>query len=181
MRLLFLGRLDQKKGIENLLDACEELRSIHKKPFSLSIAGAGTPSYTAFLINYIKKLNLSDNVRLIGHIDDAEKLGLFNVTDITVIPSHTENFGIVVAESLAHGVPVIASTGTPWAEIEKVGCGLWVENNPESLATAISQISEKRLLDMGARGRQWMETKFSWSAIADEMVKLYTSMIREGN
>lgn len=177
LRLLFLGRLDQKKGIENLLEACRKLKSTFKKPFSLIIAGAGDLSYTAFIRNYVEKLSLGEEVHMMGQVDDKEKLGLFNVTDITVIPSHTENFGIVVAESLAHGVPVIASHGTPWAEIEEIGCGLWVDNSPASLARAICQMSEKPLLEMGDHGRKWVKDKFSWPAIADEMAKLYSSMI----
>jgi len=181
LRLLFLGRLDQKKGIENLLEACLELKKTFRKPFSLVIAGAGSPSYTDFLGNYIKELGLSGEICMIGQIGDKEKFGLFNSTDVTVVPSHTENFGIVVAESLAHGVPVIASTGTPWADIEKVGCGLWVENAPTSLAKAICQMTEKPLSEMGEKGRKWMKSKYSWPVIADEMAKLYAGMLSGRN
>lgn len=80
---------------------------------------------------------------------------------------------MVVAEALAHAVPVLASRGTPWAEVEKYGCGLWVENTPESLAVALGEIKSRELAEMGKRGRAWMTLKFSWDSVANRMLNLY--------
>jgi glycosyltransferase involved in cell wall biosynthesis len=79
---------------------------------------------------------------------------------------------------LAHGVPVIASKGTPWRRVEGMGCGLWVENDPESLAKAIERMSKMPLREMGQRAREWMEKEFSWSDRAQDMMKLYESLAR---
>jgi glycosyltransferase involved in cell wall biosynthesis len=80
---------------------------------------------------------------------------------------------MVVAEALAHGVPVIASRRSPWMRVEEVGCGLWVDNGQESLASAIRKMSGMPLVEMGRLGRRWMEAEFSWDRRADEMIGLY--------
>jgi glycosyltransferase involved in cell wall biosynthesis len=72
---------------------------------------------------------------------------------------------------------VIASTGTPWKEVERVGCGLWISNDPASLADAISKINSMPLAEMGDRGRRWMAADFSWEKCASEMIALYKNLV----
>jgi glycosyltransferase involved in cell wall biosynthesis len=84
---------------------------------------------------------------------------------------------MVVAEALAHGVPVIASKGTPWSGVEAHGCGLWVENDPAALAAAIERMSRMPLGEMGERGHRWMEEEFTWETVAREMLRLYGKLL----
>ena len=177
IRLLYLGRLDHKKGIENLLTACKKFSSKKNEEIFLIIAGEGKTSYVNYLRDYIKSLGLQEVVEMIGWVNEAEKGELFSKVNITVLPSYSENFGIVIAESLAHGVPVIASTGTPWQEVEAIGCGLWVENDPATLANAISFMMEQPLLSMGKKGRVWIKNNYSWPVVAEEMGRLYASLL----
>ncbi len=93
------------------------------------------------------------------------------------MPSFSENFGMVVAESLATGVPVIVSKGAPWSEIEKHGCGLWVGTDPDCLVEAIKHISDSPLAVMGKKGREWMERDFTWPAIAERMNDVYRDLV----
>ncbi len=172
-RLLFLGRLDQKKGVENLIRACHRLKIESKPGFKLTIAGEGSEAYTRTLQDLVSEQSLSSQVEFVGHVDNDQKRILFEQADVTVVPSYTENFGMVVAESLASGVPVIAGTGTPWKRMEAVGCGLWVNNDPETLALSLVRASSLNLNEMGDRGRRWMEEEFSWSAVAKKMTELY--------
>jgi glycosyltransferase involved in cell wall biosynthesis len=79
---------------------------------------------------------------------------------------------MVVAEALANGVPVIASKGMPWSKLEFEGCGLWLENDPQILASGIQQMSKMPLREVGQRGREWMRRDFSWEFVAKEMLKL---------
>jgi glycosyltransferase involved in cell wall biosynthesis len=58
----------------------------------------------------------------------------------TIMPSHTENFGVVVLESMAQNTPVIASKGSPWEVLEKEGLGFWVDNSPEELARVLDEV-----------------------------------------
>lgn len=177
IRLLYLGRLHPKKGIENLLVACKVLQEDRQMPCSLTIAGSGDPRYAKFLVARIEELELSQQVRTFGDVKGDDKRKLFERTDIVVVPSYTENFGMVVAEALAHGVPVIASKGTPWQRLEEMGCGLWVDNDPEGLARAIEQMSQMPLHETGHRGREWMAKEFAWPLIAEKMTDLYKSLL----
>jgi glycosyltransferase involved in cell wall biosynthesis len=177
LRLGFVGRLDPKKGIENLLAACRILKEQRASEFSLAIAGSGLPDYEAKLRHEIDRLELGSAVTMLGDIRGEEKQRMFERTDVAVVPSFTENFAIVVAEALAHGAAVIASTGTPWREVERKGCGMWVANDPASLADAISKINAMPIAEMGERGRRWMAADYSWEKCASEMIALYRTLL----
>ena len=98
--------------------------------------------------------------------------------DVAVaFPTLGEGFGIPLLEALAHGVPVIASKGTPWSGVETHGCGLWIENDPATLAAAIERMSRMALREMGERGRRWMEQEFAWETVAREMLQLYGKLL----
>jgi len=172
LRLLYLGRLHPIKGIDAMLEACGIIQK-QSLDWHLRIAGAGLPSYVDFLKSKVRELGLARQVEFLGEVFDGKKEALFAECDVALVPSHIENFGIVVAESLAHAVPVIASKGTPWAGLETNLCGLWVENDPESLAAAIRAIRAMPLREMGQRGRTWMERDFSWRTVSGEMFRLY--------
>jgi glycosyltransferase involved in cell wall biosynthesis len=171
LRLLFIGRLDPKKGIEALLKACSLVDSA--PPWRLAIAGWGAPEYVSQLKEQIHALGVKGRVEIMGEVLSEAKKRLFECSDVTLVPSYTENFAIVVAEALAHGVPVIASKGTPWSRLEDMKCGLWVDNDPETLADAIRSISTMPLQDMGSRGREWMQNEFSWRSVTKQMLDLY--------
>jgi glycosyltransferase involved in cell wall biosynthesis len=143
----------------------------------MAIAGAGSKEYEAQLRREIDRLELSNEVTMLGDIRGEEKQRMFEQTNVVVVPSFTENFAIVVAEALAHGVAVIASTGTPWKEVERVGCGLWVNNDPASIADAISKMNSMPIAEMGERGRRWMAADYSWERCASEMMILYRSKV----
>ena len=177
LRLLFLGRLDPKKGIESLLAACRMLAGRLGRRWKLAIAGSGGAAYTAELKQTARHLGLGEQVSFVGEAREKAKADLFAESDLAVFPSHTENFAMVVAEALAHGLPVIASKGTPWSGVEIHGCGLWVENDPGTLADAIERMSTMPLRKMGKRGRQWMEAEFSWEKVAQEMLRLYGKLL----
>ncbi|MGD0074005.1 MAG: glycosyltransferase [Candidatus Binataceae bacterium] len=176
LRLLYIGRINPKKGIENLLAAFKLLNG-HGPQYKLTIAGTGDGPYEASIRGEIARLALSHQAKMIGQVIGDAKHEAFENADVVVVPSHVENFCMVIAEALAHGVPVIASKGTPWAGVESVGCGLWVDNDPPSLADAIERINHMPLDDMGQRGRRWMVQQFSWETIAAKMLECYASLL----
>lgn len=173
LRLLYLGRLHPIKGIENLLAGCRALTDRSDAQWSLTLAGVGDTRYTRALYTRIQELESSKNVTFVGQVEGEAKRRLFENTDVVVIPSYRENFGMVVAEALAHSVPVITSTGTPWQRVQEMGCGLWVENEPDSLAEAIERIRRMPLYEMGQKGRSWMQSEFVWERRAREMIECY--------
>lgn len=176
LRLLYLGRLHPIKGVDMLLDACARTRR-QFDDFSLRIAGFGDPTYVAALKTIVQDRGLESQVEFVGEVAGASKEKLFNECDVVVVPSHMENFAMVVAESLARGVPVIASKGTPWRDLETHGCGLWVDNGPESLAAAICRIRQMPLREMGERGRRWMQEQYSWENVSSRMLQLYRECV----
>jgi glycosyltransferase involved in cell wall biosynthesis len=125
----------------------------------------------------VTTLSLEGRVSFAGEVKGKAKLAAFAAADVCVVPSFTENFGMVVAESLAHGVPVVVSKGTPWAEVEKRGCGFWVENTADALASALQTILGHDLSAMGNRGRNWMESDYGWNSVAEEMNALYQKLL----
>jgi glycosyltransferase involved in cell wall biosynthesis len=181
LRLLYLGRLHPIKGIGNLLAACKLLNDYSDTVWSLSIVGDGDPDYAEALRVRIEELGLGPRLQMIGLVNRESKQKVFENSDIVVVPSHTENFGMVIAEALAHGVAVIASRGTPWSGLEEMGCGLWVDNDPENFAKAIEQMSRMPLQEIGQRGREWMKVEFNWSRVAEEMNRVYQSLVEQAS
>lgn len=173
LRLLHLGRLHPIKGIENLLQALTRTKS----DVTLSVCGDGEPSYRQSLESLVSELSLDRRVTFRGPIDEATKGRQFHEADLCVVPSFKENFSMVVAESLSHGVPVIVGDGTPWKQVDGKGCGRCVPNSPEELAKAIDSLSESPLGEMGLRGRSWMQREFGWDVVAREMLATYRELI----
>jgi len=173
LRLLYLGRLHPIKAIENLLHAM----TLVKTSTQLSICGEGENDYQERLQSLVSDLNLNDRVHFHGHVDGAAKEQQFLDADLCIVPSFLESFCTVVVESLARGVPVIASRGTPWKRIEEMNCGLWVANEPQDLARAIDEAARMSLGDMGLRGKEWMQTEYSWAGVVEEMIQQYQKLI----
>lgn len=173
LRLLFIGRLHPKKGMKNLLQAVKILNG----NVILTICGTGDDDYALSLKNMADELGIAEYIHFTGHVEGDEKSRIFWSSDVSVVPSYTENFAMVVAEALAYGVPVIASKGTPWSEIIGHQCGLWVENDPASLVRAISEIRNKDLHQMGLNGKKWMEEEFSWVVAAEDMFNVYKRLV----
>lgn len=176
LRLLFLSRLHEKKGLEILLRSVANLES----HIELVVAGAGTPSYEQHLRELTKDLGISNRVRFVGSISGDAKSEAFFSADFFVLPSFSENFGIVVAEALASGLPVITTTGTPWMEVKNQGCGYIIEAEQSSLEFAIRQVerlSVDELEKMGLRGRAWVSSEFSAAAVGSRMMAIYDQTI----
>jgi glycosyltransferase involved in cell wall biosynthesis len=148
----------------------------------LRICGSGAPEYARYLVDLCRQLKIERSVEFVGTVRDAAKTAEFLRADVCIVPSHSENFGMVVAESLAHGTPVIASQGTPWQELERQGAGFWVANDPHSLSEAISLARRSDLAAMGEAGRKWMARSYSWDPIAARMLDVYRELAgtREG-
>jgi glycosyltransferase involved in cell wall biosynthesis len=174
LRLVFLSRLDPKKGLEHLLTA---MASLDPKT-TLDVYGTGDPCYDRSLKKLTADLGLSTRVHYHGHVDGQQRHHAFVNADLFVLPTHSENFGMVVAEALAHGVPSVVSRGAPWPELEARGCGRWVSNEPESLALAIESLREGDLAAMGQCGRAWMREQFNWDSRAAQMKSLFDCVHR---
>jgi len=138
--LLFIGRISPKKAIENLIKAIHISLVFKEKNMKLIIAGDNKNNYGDDLRKLCESLNLLNHVEFIGHVEKQTKDSLYANAYVTVMPSHNENFGNVVVESLNQGTPVIASTGTPWQILQKYKAGYWISNSPEKLAENLDDV-----------------------------------------
>ncbi len=180
-RVLFLGRIHPTKCIDRLLLAWRGLEAAHAD-WDLVVAGRGEEDYVRSLKELAKSQGLQ-RVSFVGPIYGSEKTVAYRNADLIVLPSHSENFGMVVAESLAHGCPVIASRGTPWDGLEREACGWWVEHDVETLATtmdAAMRLPRIHLQAMGERGRAWMQRDFSWDSVAERIEAAYGWLLSNG-
>ena len=122
-------------------------------------------------------------VRFVGEINGQAKYDFLTEADIYVLPSHTENFGITVAEALACGTPTIASQGTPWEGLETEKCGKWVPIGVEPLAATLRELTsltDDERAAMGERGRAWIQRDFSWDGIGAKMKAAYAWLLGQG-
>ena len=135
---LYVGRIHPKKAIERLIEALPLVRI--KK--TLRIVGDDNSDYGRGLRELAKRLNLTEQVEFLGHQRGGEKYQLMANAHCLIMPSHTENFGIVVTEALTQQTPAIASTGTPWQVLRDRNAGDWVANTPVAIAQAMNRIDD---------------------------------------
>lgn len=173
LRLLFLSRVHEKKGIENLLGAMAKMPAA----VVLDIYGTGDVDYLAHLTRKVLALGLDTRVRFHGHVSGQAKTAAFRSADLFILPSYSENFGMAIAEALAHGVPVIATDKTPWNRLADKGCGATVSVGVEPLREAIVRLADEDLAAMGARGRNWMAHEFSSVSTNADMLSLYRELV----
>ena len=175
---LFLSRLHPVKGLMNLVEAWAQVRPAE---WELVLAGPDADGYRAEVEQRVRDLGL-DGVDCVGEVSDAEKWDLYAAADLVVLPTFSENFGIVVAEALAAGVPVITTTGAPWRDLETHACGWWVEIGVDPLAAALAEataLPDEARRAMGERGRALIERDYSWSRVAEEMSAVYRWLLGE--
>lgn len=177
-QILFLSRVHVKKGINFLVEAADVLRN-ELQGYKILVAGEGEADYVEAMKRMICDRGLQDIVQLIGGVYGDEKWRLFQTSDFFVLPTHSENFGLAIAESLASGMPVITTVGTPWSDLISSEAGAWIEIGTEPLVETLRKflsLSEDELETMGRNGRKLIETKYSAHVMAEQMMEVYKSV-----
>lgn len=180
-RLLFLGRIHPIKGVDRLIEAWRRVQDA-APDWHLDVVGFDEAGYAGEMAKHAVAIG-AERVRVLGPMYDAEKEALLCGADLFVLPSHTENFGVAVAEALARGVPAIASRGTPWEDLVPRGCGWWVEGTVEGLEACLREalvLPRERLQAMGAKGRAWMQQDLAWPRLAQQMEEAYRWLLGGG-
>ena len=175
--LLFLGRLHPVKNLEALIQAFSESAPVG---WNLRIAGPDEGGHRATLEALVETLGAGARVSFVGPVYGAEKARELAAARALVLPSYNENFGAVVAEALAMGRPVIASSGTPWKVLGQAGCGWWVPPDRVSLGRAVAELARTptaTISEMGARGRDLVARAYSWERVATDMARLYIELV----
>lgn len=178
-QILFLSRVHIKKGINFLIEAAEALRK-ELQGYRILVVGEGDASYVEELNQQIAARGLQDIVQLTGGVYGEEKWRLFQTSDFFVLPTHSENFGLAIAESLASGTPVITTVGTPWNDLNTSHSGAWIEIGTQPLVKALRRflaLSDGERETMGRNGRRLIEEKYSSRVMAEEMMKVYQGVL----
>lgn len=175
---LFLSRVHQTKGVLELVHAWAKVRP---EGWILKIAGNGDVGYIDRVKIAIADYGLSDQISILGHVGGLDKANAFIESQLFVLPTYTENFGVVIAEALSYGLPVITTTGAPWALLEECNAGWWVEHGQEPLEEALRAATRKTASDlcrMGERGADTVRSNFSWEVCAKQMEKALVSLLQ---
>jgi len=173
--LLFLGRLNWKKGLDRLIAALPGAPGVR-----VVIAGNDEDGYRVPIETQAARLGVGDRIVFGGPVFGADKFALLDRAQALVLPSYSENFGNVVLEAMAFGCPVIVTPEVGLAPVvDEAGAGLVAEGNPTSLASAIARLMGDTELRrrMGECGRRIVAERFTWPAVAERMERAYQSAI----
>lgn len=177
--VLFLSRVHPKKGLLDLVRAWAKLRPVGWK---VVIAGPDESGHQSEVETLAAQSGVREAFDFVGPIGDDQKWSLYRKADLFVLPSHSENFGLVIAEALGCGLPVITTRSTPWEDIAAHQCGWWIETGADALAEALREAlagSGEARREMGRRGRDLVAEKFCWSNVATQMLSCYEWLLHK--
>jgi glycosyltransferase involved in cell wall biosynthesis len=180
-KLLYLGRIHPIKGIDILVNAWKIIER-EFPDWELCIAGPDNNGYLLETQNLAKKLKIK-RVKFLGPLFGEKKLRAYREASIFILPSHSENFGMTIAESLAAGTPVITTKAAPWEKLEEKGAGWWIDIGVDPLVICLRHALAKssvHLEKMGRAGWQWMLEDFSWEHITKKMLRTYRWLLIGG-
>jgi glycosyltransferase involved in cell wall biosynthesis len=177
--VLFLGRMDRKKGLDLLIPAFAKVVSA-EPAVKLVLAGPDNEGYLAVIKELVAKHDLENQVSYAGMLVGSEKLNALASARLLVLPSYSESFGMVVLEALASMTPVVISERVNiQQEIEDAGAGLVTACDTEAISDAVLQLLQdpERAHEMGRRGRELVRDKFNWDRAAQAMVVAYGQIL----
>lgn len=174
---LFLGRIHPVKGLSPLVEAWARLRP---PGWQLQIAGPDETGHRAALKRQVAAAALSKSVDFLGPLDTDAKERAFYNADLFVLPSFSESFGMAIGEALAHGVPVLTTTGAPWPILAERGCGWSVAPTVDGITEGLRQATSMdpvALTAMGEGGREFVRREFAWPSIARRFIDSYEMLL----
>lgn len=173
-RILYLGRLHKGKGLDVLLESWSRVAA-QFPDWEVALVGPDENRYKRYLDALIRTRCIP-RVSICDPVYNKEKELEYRRSDIFVLPSRSENFGLTVAEALSYGIPTVCTTNTPWQGIVERRCGWWVEGTVSELAKALAAgmaLTDAERRSMGLRGSAWIRADFSWSRAAQKLKSLY--------
>ena len=163
-----MGRIHEIKGFDILIDAFNLF--VRDSPHAKLIIAGSNDGFEMALKKQIISNNLSDSVFLIGQVDHKQKCLLLRNATAFVLASRFESFGIVIAEALASGIPVIVSNKTPWIDIERNNCGIFTDNNKSSFYKALCFLKNNKFDSRVIKS--YVNDNFDWNVILRKFISL---------
>lgn len=176
---MFLGRLYPVKGLPLLIEAWHRVRP---EGWRLVLAGPDEAGHRAELQAKIAAHKLEEQIVFAGPLDGQAKEAAFFGANLFILPSHSESFGMAVAEALAHGIPVLTTKAVPWPVLEDRKLGWRVPVSIEGLAEGLSQATAtttEKLRAMGEKGRTLVAENYGWDNVASQFLSTYSKLIAE--
>ena len=178
--LLFLSRLDKKKGLELLFETLNNLDM--NRATRLVIVGDGEPKYVSELKRQSLTLNQPNlKIEWVGSVWGEDRWQYFQASDLFCLPTYSENFGIAVLEALYAGTPVLTTDQTPWKEHQDIEGLIISQPTPGSLKKglqiALSQFSNWTLAERQTLS-QWASDNYAWRNLAAEYLTTYNDVMR---
>ena len=182
-QVLFLSRVHVKKGIEILFDAWKRIHS-EFADWQLFVVGNGEDEYIQSLENRLERLGLKDSIRILPPVFGNDKTRIYQESALFCLPSFSENFGLVIAEAMSCGTPVITTTNCPWDILNETNTGWCIDLSVDNLERAFREalsMSPAELYDMGQRAGKLIRDNFDYRSVARKTLCLYEWLLGGGN
>lgn len=181
--ILFLGRINWKKGLDILIEGFAKLFR-DRQDVHLLIAGSDEEGYATRVKKWIRNYRIDSGVTFTGILNGKDKLEAYSKSDIFVLPSYSENFGLSVVEAMALGLPVVISNKVGISkEIAINKAGIVVDTNAGSLYRGMKLLLEDTHLKEATiiNGKKMAEENYSIDKIADKMIEAFENIIKSQN
>ena len=181
-QVLYLSRVHMQKGVELLIEAWKRLYSDFSD-WQLLVVGNGEAGYIQGLESRVERLGLRDSVRILPPVFGRDKIRLYQESALFCLPSYSESFGMVIAESMSCGTPVITTTNCPWNILNDTKTGwcidLSVDNLEYTLREALS-MNPTELYDMGHKASKLIYDNFDYRSVTRKTLCLYEWLLGGG-
>ncbi len=178
--LLFLSRIHPKKGCDQLIEAFAQVKDTDSR-LHLVIAGPDQVGWTAELQKQAEKLGVAERITWMGMASGERKWGAYRAADVFVLPSHSENFGVVIAEALACGLPVLTTNKVNiWREVEADGAGFIANDDLPGIIGLLTKWISMREQDcdnMRVRARKCFDSRFTISETVRKTIGIIQSTL----
>jgi glycosyltransferase involved in cell wall biosynthesis len=180
--ILFCSRIEKKKNLNLLIKSFCNLADFFPEWDLLIVGPIFNKQYFDYCMSIPQKLNLSHRILYKGFVRGQKRIDAYGSSQLFVLPSFTENFGMAIAEALLAGIPVITSTGTPWLEINKHNAGWVVDPNLDSVQSALKDALNKSSDELIVMGKNGIEIAKGYSSPvqAKKMYDLYAWSLGKG-
>ena len=173
--LLFLSRIEPIKGVTTLARAWAECAR-QFPDWHLLVVGPDERSHLQEVLAILRDGGILDRTTITGPLYGDRKTAAYLASELFVLPTISENFGLVIGEALSHRVPVITTTGAPWSGIVEHDCGWWITPSQNALVGALREalpLPRAALAARGDRGAAWIARDFTWEAESRLLLETY--------
>ena len=180
--LLFLSRIEPIKGVTTLARAWSECAR-QFPDWHLVVVGPDERSHLRDVLAILRDGGVLDRTTITGPLYGERKTAAYLASEIFVLPTISENFGLVIGEALSHRLPVITTTGAPWAGIVEHGCGWWIAPSQHALVDTLREalpLPREELAARGDRGAMWIDASFTWEAESRLLLQTYEWLLGSG-